>query len=236
VPLPLLVRQLRSLTLPCFAEDESLLATIRALPSNIESADFLANPSTMVSLVLPVPFDDPGTSVRFRVTGAVKRSFAFFGRESYKPFSDLVMNTINSSVRERSISLFGTVGCGKSHMIAAAACVLFYMHLHGRLNRRVIYIHNGTNLLRNFYTTVNGALRLSFHDDATALQSLDACDTISDLAAFTKHFCRTCILIVDQKNAIEPGVQVKDHKDVAAANFCTVFQNVNIHIYGQVRS
>jgi len=126
--------------------------------------------------------------------------FKYMGRER---FSEL-WTKVDSFERGFSFSklfLNGTMGAGKSHMLAALTCLLF------RLGRRPVYIPDCRQLCRDPLPYIQSALLCAFADPSSALQRNEIRSLQSMESA--KNFCRnragskSLYFIVDQINALE---------------------------------
>jgi energy-coupling factor transporter ATP-binding protein EcfA2 len=114
-------------------------------------------------------------------------------------FAELYEQTQRDSFRRgfESIYLYGSSGSGKSHILAALACQLI------REGKRVVYLPDCGQLLKNFPRDLRLALRCAFYGS----RHLETIDSACDLEPLLK-FCekRTDIYyIVDQLNALELG-------------------------------
>ena len=211
-----------------------MINAIRALPEVVCDDSFLANPSTLTHLVLAIPAEHTG---RFVLMGDVARSFEYFGRESYAQLIQIINQALLSRSWPTPILVYGTPGNGKSHLLAALACALIRRRLDGKMSHRVIFIHDCALLEDNFVETVHSACRLAFFDDPQALSALQLCDTVADLQRFTSRHRGHCVLIADQKNAIDYAERPSSSRswmDSTLKQFNDVFGPIFMRIYGQV--
>ncbi|KAF8430900.1 hypothetical protein BGX38DRAFT_1230439 [Terfezia claveryi] len=74
--------------------------------------------------------------------------------------------------------LHGTVGAGKSHLLAAITCLLI------KEGHKVVYLPDCRSLLKNTFGYLRSALRLTFHKDMERAVFLDNCETLQHLEKF----------------------------------------------------
>ena len=123
------------------------------------------------------------------------------GRE---PFSELLANVLKLKVYVGYSQLYiqGTMGYGKSHILAALACLLT------RLGKRVVYLPDCRQMVVDPVSYIRNALLCSFSDSSLSSQS-----TRNDIKLLGSddeilRFCRglsnmPMYFIVDQLNALE---------------------------------
>eukprot|EP00736_Rhodelphis_marinus_P007247 Rmarinus@m.1840 len=146
---------------------------------------------------LPFPFLGRVPKDRFHL---VNRSFQFMGRVR---FSEL-LNTLHCFCEDgwQEFLLYGTMGYGKSHILAALAVYLL------RSKKRVVYLPDCRFMLLDPVTYLRKALFLCFHDDPSAQEDLARCLTSDELVIFCASE-KGLFFIVDQFNALEDSRDTK---------------------------
>jgi hypothetical protein len=121
------------------------------------------------------------------------------GRERFGNLWDKVQS-LEIGLRSTQLFLHGNMGCGKSHMLAALACLLF------RLGKRPVYLSNCRQMLADPLPYIQSAMLCSF----AATSSPDQRNKIRSFRNTEDaiQFCRTLgetrlYFIIDQVNALE---------------------------------
>jgi len=170
-----------------------LLEKIKEIP---EDPTEYSNPKT----ILRLPFPSLYTTIpneRFRVKKGV---FEYMGREKF----DELLAEVNKLEYHVNVKLFlyGSIGYGKSYMLAALACLLI------RQGRRVVYLPDCRTLLDNMLGYVKAALLLAFGDkpdyQAKILKLKDENDIYNFLEWLSQEKKIYLYFIVDQRNALDP--------------------------------
>jgi hypothetical protein len=154
----------------------------------------------------PIELPFPSTNIvpsRFAISG--NDTFLFLGREKFAVVRDMWLK-ISADLRyRRAIYVYGTRGFGKSHIVAALACLLI------RNNQRVVRIPDCRPLvyLRN-------ALLFAFEDPQSSeyRKRMWECQHVEAFGAFCEkceseggHLC----FIIDQLNALDPEPKGQDN-------------------------
>jgi hypothetical protein len=141
---------------------------------------------------LPFPFIGEIPRERFHVVG---RTFSYMGRkkfsELHQAFGDLSMNGF------RKLLLFGTMGFGKSHIVAALVCFLL------RQGKRVVFLPDCKAMLEDPVEYLQAALLLAMHGDAEAQHRVTCARSADELTQFCKSHGEDLLFIVDQFNAFD---------------------------------
>lgn len=156
-----------------------------------------SNPQNMSTL--PFPFLSrtlPVERFHFSPNNRV-RVFHYIGREQFGRVWDNAMSLLQLTGRTR-LSLSGTMGYGKSHILAALACLL------ARSGHHVVFLPDAREMLANKFSYLQTALLCAFTDPSLSSirAGIRSCQTIDDL----ENFCYAngpLIFIVDQINALE---------------------------------
>ncbi|RHZ58596.1 hypothetical protein Glove_372g93 [Diversispora epigaea] len=146
-------------------------------------------------LLLPFPYPGLHKPVdRFAISD--DGLFTFMGR---KEFNNVLseINTFKLGTGYREMFIYGTVGYGKSHILAAIACFLF------RSGKRVVYLPDCREMVVNEIDYIKSALFLTYVDDDTKTTKIDACKSFNQIIKFCRELGETLYFIVDQMNALD---------------------------------
>jgi hypothetical protein len=105
---------------------------------------------------------------------------------------------------KRAIYVYGTIGYGKSHILAALACLLI------RRGHRVLYFPDCRAACASWLDYLQRALLFAFRDTETR-QRIMECDDPEQLLQICKSFPDPLYIIYDQKNTLDredPGEAV----------------------------
>ena len=112
----------------------------------------------------------------------------------------------------RTLTVYGTIGYGKSHIVAALALALM------KERKRVIYLPDCAALKGRFLNYLKQALSLTFVDNEDLLQEIfnykDFDEILERLEKFKGSTREEFYLLVDQWNAIEPDKDDKKSDDI----------------------
>jgi hypothetical protein len=143
-------------------------------------------------LGLPFPFIGAIPSDRFPPT--VKRMFRYMGREKFielrKTFAWLSVDGY------RKMFLFGTMGYGKSYILAALVCFLL------RSDRRVVFLPDCKAMVIDRLDYLKKALLLALHDDKDAQDEIATLQDDDSVVRFCKAH-KDLIFVVDQYNGFD---------------------------------
>jgi len=96
--------------------------------------------------------------------------------------------------------LHGTLGAGKSHLLAALTCLLI------KQGHKVVYLPDCRVMLRNPFGYLQFALRFAFHNQEERATFLDNAKSLEDLEKFCHASAaeERLLFIIDQANALDP--------------------------------
>lgn len=152
---------------------------------------------------LPLLFAGQVPTDRFHLDQ--NRHFEFYGRKIFRNVYDAAkaMNILTS----RRLFLHGTLGAGKSHLLAALTCVL------RKEGVRVVYLPDCRALLDNPFRYLRHALRLAFFEQQEIQAFFLACEKIEQLVEFCNNAASAhqhILFIIDQVNALDPQDEARD--------------------------
>jgi hypothetical protein len=187
------------------ARAKALLAQVKMMSPSPEN---LSAPATVSRLVFPsISAGLPST--RF---GLESGEFLFMGRESFK----MVLGWITSRSRDVvRLAIYGTIGYGKSHIVAAAVCLLLKQRAENPPSpaatpetdfhaRRVVFIPDCHQLILDPMTVLIDALCVAFADDDALCYEVSALFSCEDVVRFCQNCPRFSLLfILDQSNAFQ---------------------------------
>ncbi|KAF8539440.1 hypothetical protein BDD12DRAFT_96983 [Trichophaea hybrida] len=100
-----------------------------------------------------------------------------------------------------AIWLYGTIGYGKSHILAALVCFLM------KSGHRVLFLPDCQAWLDELETYLQKAMKLTWADDPVSLRKIDGMKTLPEITSFLQTiYCHqgvTVIFITDQMNALQ---------------------------------
>lgn len=116
-------------------------------------------------------------------------------------------STIKDQVRRRrAIYIYGSMGYGKSHILAALACLLI------RTGHRIVYLPDCRAMLGEPLSYVQRALRLALWkpEDTNALKKVLECKSFEELITICEPIENLCFMI-DQENALDSEPSTADN-------------------------
>jgi energy-coupling factor transporter ATP-binding protein EcfA2 len=124
--------------------------------------------------------------------------FEYYGREKFRELYNAAMSMNLQGTRK--YFLHGTLGAGKSHLLAALACIL---HKEGR---KVVFLPDCREMMGNVFGYLRSALRLAFTGDTRRDAFLAGCKDTQGLLDFCSAASSEVhlLFIVDQVNALDP--------------------------------
>jgi hypothetical protein len=133
--------------------------------------------------------------------------FACMGRADV----ERLVNEVNKEDTFSAINVYGTIGYGKSHIIATAIIKLTTM------GKRVVFLPSARDLADHKFEYVRHAVALAFVKDEHLCRDLLACGAMDDLQSLLRG--QEYDLVVDQVNSLEEGSGAfkKSQEDVAEA-------------------
>lgn len=180
-----------------------------------------SDPRTVTQLPFPSLNAIPS---RFSING---NTFSYMGREKFADIWSTWLEVKDDKQRRRAIYVYGTRGYGKSHMLAALACLL------ARQGEQVVYLPDCFAMLRNPLKYLQVALSFAIRD-APSRDQIYRCETVDALALFCEQYQtgRLCF-IVDQLNALDPEPHRLDvSTDKSKSNLLEILQRISDpHVY-----
>jgi hypothetical protein len=137
-------------------------------------------------IALPLCWDRLPTD-RFKLTLAADWSYA--GREKFTELLDMASSLKGSF--QSGCWLYGTIGYGKSHLLAAITC---YLTVAGK---RVVYIPDCRSC-----ACFQSAMLLTWVDDDNMWQRILRLESMEDVVRFLQYSASDSLLIVGQLNAL----------------------------------
>ena len=178
---------------------ESLIKLVNQLPNKDVA---YSNPK---GEPLTLPFLYPGKKKpadRFKLDNDAL-TFKYMGRVG---FSTLLKDIEDGHNRGYTATMiFGTIGYGKSHILAAMAC---YYHQKGR---KVVYIPDCHSLIEDPLDYLKSAFYLTFHNDDENQHQIAQCSTLENIETFCSYYKGCLLFIIDQWNALDGDNDIKSH-------------------------
>jgi hypothetical protein len=145
--------------------------------------------------------------------------FQYYGRAVLKEIYQGVLS-LSVYCGYKLYYVHGTLGYGKSFLLAALAIALF------KDNRRVVYLPHCKALARSFFSYLRDGLALTYayFNDHEALRGCFRCTTASELVNWCllrSYQAETLYFIVDQINALDTDIEVIDSVPIARRQECT---------------
>lgn len=162
------------------------------------NADWYSNPGNMGTL--PFPFLFCHLPERFQLLDNPPGcDFEYIGRESFASVWETVGKLRLPAGRGR-IYIHGTMGYGKSHILAALACLL------AREGKRVVYVPDCRQMLNAPLLYLKSALLCAFPDPPSFRDriAIRACSSVQHLLQFCQARQDRWYFIIDQRNALDP--------------------------------
>jgi hypothetical protein len=189
--------------LSCDAGDQRVLAELyESIGELSDNPVDYADPSQAI----PLPF--PSKNVvppRFDLSG--DGLFSYIGREKFTIIWETWLKIKADTRHRQAIYVYGTKGYGKSHILAALACLLV------RKKELVVYLPDCCAMLREPLKYLRNALLFAF----VGLSSFDyrewicECEDIEGLANFCMQYKQGQLcFIIDQLNALDPEPKGED--------------------------
>ncbi|KAF8535742.1 hypothetical protein BDD12DRAFT_912599 [Trichophaea hybrida] len=166
------------------------------------------------SLTMYLPFLGPSDHMSSRFIYNSDNEFRFRGREPFKKLAELALSLEPAKGRQ-FLFLHGTLGVGKSHLMAALACYLT------RRGKRVVFLPDCLALLKSPLPGVREALTIAFSDEPLLVDEIFEArtkDDLEDLCAkiSTEH---TLYFLIDQANALDTMPEGEDRVNQSRKDF-----------------
>ncbi|CAB5198873.1 unnamed protein product [Rhizophagus irregularis] len=146
--------------------------------------------------LLPLPFPFLGERKPVERFSIKNKRFLYMGRKAF----DNVLNTINEFKYEEGYMdcfIYGTIGYGKSHILATIVCFLL------RTGKRVVYLPDCRELARDPEYYIKSALFLTYANDSAKMSEIHSCVTLDEIEEFCKEESEPLYIVVDQMNALD---------------------------------
>ncbi|KAF8333265.1 hypothetical protein F5887DRAFT_994782 [Amanita rubescens] len=161
------------------------------------SPDWYSNIHNLSSLPFPMLYGRLPTD-RFPLSEEPVMMFEYMGRERFGSLWDKVQSFRLGSGSSQ-LFLYGNMGSGKSHMLAALACLLFH------LGKRPVYLPDCRQMLTNPLPYIQSAMLCSFADPSSLARrdEIRSFQNMDDASKFCGNLNTRLYFIVDQINALE---------------------------------
>ena len=166
----------------------------------------LATPAERL-IALPFPSLLP-TLPRGRFGFDSKGNWGYMAREKFKELLQAVDELLESTGVD--LLFYGTIGYGKSHLLAALVCYLF------STGSQVIYIPDCQQCLRNPVEYVRTAMLLAWVGNYALQMEIMDLETRLDILGFLDDRAaegRQVVFVIDQMNALEPTGENSESAD-----------------------
>jgi hypothetical protein len=182
------------LTLFEIAELESLHMRLQGINPD---PNWYSNPQNINPFPFPFVYHQLPVD-RFDLSGPPESSFAYMGRESFS----VVWSEVNGLKTRGGVTrlyINGTMGYGKSHILAVLAGLL------SRSKKRTVYMPDCRELLGDMVSYLQSALLCAFADPSSShwRDKIRAFKSQEDIYDFCRKQSEPFYFIVDQKNALE---------------------------------
>jgi len=168
------------------------------------------------SRVLSLPFlSQIRRSDRFNLSSTY--SFSFMGRESFREVWATIMKVEKKRLHIGAIYVYGSMGFGKSHILAALVCALT------RQNRQVIYIPHCGEAYRDPQYHMERAFLFAFADSPSDVKCISQWKNFDDIIVFCRSKNRL-YFVIDQENALDPDEESKDMDNARKLAFLELIQ------------
>ncbi|RUS24678.1 hypothetical protein BC938DRAFT_473241, partial [Jimgerdemannia flammicorona] len=159
------------------------------------NAEEYSNPTNILRLPFPFPgFEKP--TDRFAINDG---SFEYMGREEFAQVLREIEN-LKGRVGYIKLFIFGSIGYGKSHILAAMVCLLLQQ------GKRVVFLPDCRPMAMFFSEYLKSALLLTFADSVYYQKKIYNCMSVNDIVSFSLELAKEQIhlyFIVDQFNALD---------------------------------
>ena len=176
------------------------MATAEDCPSRAEE---YSDPARVMTLPFLFPGEIPSERFKLEEDG----TFSFYGRKIFRNVYEHVMAMDFRG--NRLYHIHGTLGVGKSFLLAALACCLT------RNGKAVLFLPDCRSMLRNPFRYIQKALCLTFVKSPGQLNLLQNCKSVDDLIEFCLPITdrERLYVIIDQLNALDPQEPHCDRND-----------------------
>ncbi|RUS13751.1 hypothetical protein BC938DRAFT_477695, partial [Jimgerdemannia flammicorona] len=159
------------------------------------NAEEYSNPTNILRLPFPfMGFVKP--TDRFAIDDG---SFEYMGREEFAQVLREIEN-LKGGNGYTELFIFGSIGYGKSHILAAMVCLLLQQ------GKRVVFLPDCRAMAKGFPEYLQAALLLTFADNVYYQKKIYNCMSVNDIHSFCRGLAKEEIrlyFIVDQLNALD---------------------------------
>ncbi|RPB20043.1 hypothetical protein L211DRAFT_576338 [Terfezia boudieri ATCC MYA-4762] len=178
----------------------------------LSSASLRVNDYCDPNLVQQLRFPFLGKTPNDRFALDSQGRFSFYGRHQFREIYNVAQSLTYQGTS--MYYLHGTLGSGKSHILAALTCLLM------KEGHRVVYIPDCRALLLDLFGYLQFALVLAYcaPSDKVAREYLEDCKTIEELTTFCVKASsdHRLLFIVDQANVLDPEDESADRITLAS--------------------
>ena len=140
--------------------------------------------------------------------------FTFNGREVFATIWQKWLEISDENYCYRAaISIYGSTGYGKSHILAALVCLLIHS------GERVIYIPDCEEASRQALDYLQTAFLFAFFDSPSDAGRILAWKTAEDVKKFRDFGGRRLCFVIDQRDALDPLDEVFDFENKDRGDF-----------------
>ena len=180
-----------------------------------DDPQWYSNPENCYCIPFPFSFSEPPE--RFSVQDG---KFEYMGREAFRGVHNTV-SSLKTGGGGTRLYIQGTMGYGKSHILAALACLLY------RQGKLVVFIPDVRALLLAPLPYITTALLCTFAGPSfkEERKQIRACKSMDDISSFYHGIRSFPYLIVDQINAFELSDPNTDSVSRETKDACRIFIN-----------
>ena len=153
----------------------------------------LSNPT--FDTTLPFPFVGYSLPPTFQLTGVNQENWIYMGREKFAELRDKFEHICDDPTRTALI-VYGTIGYGKSHLLAALVCYLAAKEV------KVVYVPNCWPFYRTPDLCMRAAMLFAWADDERKQQIILRLDTLEEIGEFLEVQSEV-VFVIDQLEALE---------------------------------
>lgn len=154
----------------------------------------LSNPT--FDTKLPFPFVGYAVPERFQVNSEDYESYWYYtGRENFVELRE-EFERIRHSCQRSALTIYGTRGYGKSHLLAALVCCL------AAREEKIVYIPDCREFMKQPVPYIRAAALFAWADDESKQQRIMALDTQEKIDRFFQGQSDV-VFVIDQLNALE---------------------------------
>jgi len=154
----------------------------------------LSNPT--FDTKLPFPFVGYAVPERFQVNSEdYESNWYYMGRENFVELRK-EFERIRDSCQRSALTIYGTRGYGKSHLLAALVCCL------AAREEKVVYIPDCREFMKQSVSYIRAASLFAWADDESKQQRIMALDTQEEIDRFFQGQSDV-VFVIDQLNTLE---------------------------------